>query len=154
MISVTHVLGTGCKCSDVIRNHLIARGSLKGVSENIVYLVDNKNTDATESYIAQFKEKGFQVNLKDQESFSEFESKVTGVPFMMVSGANKSILYAGGYGSHKILEGQEIQDQKIIEQLIANKEVHTLPIFGCATSLKYQSLLDPFSIKYPQGASR
>lgn len=125
-----------------------------GISESIIYLVDGKKSESTNSFVAQLKEKGFQVSLKDQESFPEFENKVTGVPFMMVSDKTQNILYAGGYGSHKIIEGQEIQDQKIIEQIVSNKKVHTFPIFGCATSLKYQSLLDPFSLKYPQGASR
>lgn len=149
-VSVTHVLGTGCRCSESVTKHLLNRGTKLGVVESVVYLSEPGN-EKLESLRLKFEEKGFQFQFRDKDSFSEYENKVTGVPFLMVSNRDNQVLYAGGYGRYKIIDGQEIQDEIIINKILSNKSVENLPIFGCATSLKYQSLLDPFQIKYTQG---
>lgn len=144
--SVTHVLSEGCRCSDIVRDHLLARGPISGISETVIFLTAKTSPQQLQS---RFEQRGFHFQTKEKEAYAQFNSQATGVPFMTVSSPQQSLLYAGGYGSHKILLGQDIQDVKIITQIQANRNPAHLPIFGCATSLKYQNLLDPFSIKYP-----
>lgn len=144
--ALTHVLGVDCKCSQIVSQYLLKRGSASHLQERIVMLGQDL------SLKSRLQQRGFEVDVKDEKYLSQNEM-ATGVPFLMITNKTGQTVYAGGYGEHKILDGDTIRDLEILAQVQAGQSSKKFPIIGCATSLKYQNLLDPFHLKYSKGDS-
>lgn len=145
--SLTHVLGTGCKCSDVVAGHLLKRGARSDVRESVVIIGSDTLLKLA------LVDRGFSVQEKNEKGLDESIS-ATGVPFLIVADGDSRVRYSGGYGDHKIVRGSPIRDLDILQDLQSGRKADKYPIFGCATSLKYQSLLDPFKVKYRNSRSQ
>lgn len=139
--SLTHVLGVDCKCSDVVSRYLLDRGPAVSLRENVVILGKN------EALSEQLQARGFQVVSKDPNEMTSSEHAL-GVPFLIVNTPKNQTVYAGGYGDRKIVDGSPIQDLQLVASLQGGRTPANFPIFGCAASLKFQTLTDPFHVKY------
>lgn len=139
--SMTHVLGTDCKCSLEVAHYLLKRGALNGVTENVVLIGKDFGKMS-----GDLTAKGFKVRLEDPEKLKE--QGATGVPFLLIGSPRKEVAYAGGYANERVFRETQIHDIEILESLRGGRSPASFPIFGCAASLKYQKLIDPFGIKY------
>ena len=140
--TVTHVLGAGCKCSQIIFEHLLNRGVRTDVLENVIIVGDMKEE------ARRLQEKGFQVLAKDARTLAS--EKAVGVPFMLVNSPRGDTVYAGGYANGFVKKGTPILDAEIIASVKGGKVASELPIFGCAVSQRIKSLIDPLGLKYKE----
>lgn len=140
-LSLTHVLGAGCKCSKTVAQYLHDRKPLKDVAETVVLIGNDKDLETLVS--------GY--NLKKVTPESIDSELIVGVPYLFVKNASDIVLYAGGYSSSHITEKTNFLDLEILNSFRGKgRTPASLPVFGCATSQKYRSLLDPFNLKYKE----
>lgn len=139
--SMTHVLSVDCKCSETVAKYLIERKAQIGTSETIILL--GKSPELIKKFLAS----GFMAEERDPNLLKDDEFSV-GVPFLIITKPGSDIVYAGGYGDRKIIQGSPIQDLAIFASLQGGRAPASFPIFGCAASSRFQKLIDPFKTKY------
>jgi len=137
-----HVISGSCGCSQRVMQHLLLRGAIAGVGEQVV-VMDGKTEDlpGSEDLMARLDRAGFPVTHAPEEEMAR-RYGVHGVPLLIVIGPDEHVVYMGGYGPH------EDQDNLIVEQVRAGHRPRTLPIVGCAVSAGLRQQVDPFHLKY------
>ena len=138
-LQVFHFLSSECPCSRRVLRHLVDRGANAKVLETIVLVGESKELE-----MAAVKHGYVMDVVTPEELASRYE--VESGPLMIVTAPDSTILYSGGYTSRK--QGYEIQDERIISELLAGDEVECLPVFGCAVSKDLQAIVDPLGLKY------
>lgn len=137
-LQVTHVLASGCKCSESVAKYLLQ--DLHGVTHQKVVWVGEKSP-----YEEALKKLGYQFEYFDKEQISREE--LQGVPTLLISKADQ-IIYAGGYSAQRIFKPEEVKFSEIYLALKEGRRPTEWPIFGCATAQKYRKVLDPWGFKY------
>lgn len=69
-----------------------------------------------------------------------------GVPILKIAGPDGSTRFQGAYRGQGTPPGQYL-DIAILSGLIESKPVPQLRAYGCATSRRLKSMLDPLSLK-------
>lgn len=137
---LVHFLGEGCGCSKIIANHLVKRGRISGVTEE-VWLVGNSQELAPIFKDSDFVVKIFKVEPKENPP-------INAVPAFGVYDHKKTFHYMGAYVEGPVRPNSDFQDVSIYRSLKAERSVASLSVTGCVVAEKYKKLLDPFGIKY------
>jgi hypothetical protein len=92
--------------------------------------------------------RGFEIVETDPAALRD-RFHVEGVPLLLVLAPDGTLRHTGGYTERK--QGPNPRDAEIIEDLIAERSVSALPVFGCAVSDELRALLDPLGIRTAAG---
>lgn len=139
-LSVTHVLGSNCKCSKRIGRYLAEQPRPQNIEESII-VVDGNLPNETE-----LASKGFRmihISVKDLKDSLNLES----APVLIVMGQDGQLKYSGGY---KNIDEIKNRDLEVIKQVQDGRTVAAFPVMGCALSPALKTAMDPFQFKYKE----
>lgn len=134
-----HLLSTTCSCSRGVAEHLIARGPMPNLKEQIV-LAGNDDVLARRLRLA-----GFPVRSMNPEIIAD-RYHVAGAPWLMFVSPQGDLRYQGGYTPAHARN--DYHDQQVWADLSSGRAVEPLPVLGCALGKRLQRTLDPLRIKY------
>jgi hypothetical protein len=140
---LTHYLSPNCACSRAIARYLIARGTLSKATEEIVF-IGSSDIPAENGLLDALNRRGFHITSVSAETAAE--EGVEGVPILKIEAPDGSIRFRGGY-RERSTPPEEYLDVAILSGLIASQPVPNPRAYGCATSRRMRSLLDPLSLK-------
>lgn len=137
---VYHFLGADCGCSESVVKSFFKRSPSRQYREKIFVLGSN------EAWVKELKRKGYQV---ESESMDYYEKKfeIVAVP-QLVAVKNGKILYSGGYSAKRNPSSEDVEDKKILGDLVKTHERNAYPVFGCINGTKNRKKADPMSVKY------
>ena len=135
-LTMTHILGEGCGCSDFVADYLLERGPKN--SEDIIAIGNIEKADA-------LKKVGFSIKAYEKED-SDLRG-ITGVPLFIVA-KNKKVLYSGGYSDRMLTQHTKMKDIGIYNSIAKGIKQKSLPIFGCSNSKALKNYFDPLGFKY------
>lgn len=138
-IATFHFLYGDCPCSRRVLNHVIDRKAIDHANERIVLIGE----DPQQQLAAE--NAGFDVDTVTPEGLME-RYGIESAPLLVVTRADGTILYSGGYTSRK--QGLDYQDTDAINSALAGNVMEGLPPYGCAVSKRLQDMIDPLSLKY------
>jgi len=137
-----HLLSGSCGCSQVVMKHLLKRGPLSEVAEQVIVV------DGAEAYlpggaelIRALKTRGFAVSHLSTRDVPA-QAGLRGVPLLVYARPDGRPAYVGGYGMSA--DG----DQAIYRQVRAGGKPRPLPVLGCAVGAVLRHTVDPFGLKY------
>ena len=134
-----HLLSTTCSCSRGVAEHLIARGPMPHLKEQIVLA----GIDGT---LAQrLLQAGFPVRTLDPEIIAN-RYHVAGAPWLVFVSPAGDVRYQGGYTPAHARN--DYQDEQVWAHLASGASVAPLPVLGCALGKRLQHTLDPLNLKY------
>jgi hypothetical protein len=134
-----HLLSTTCSCSRGVAEHLIARGPMPHLKEQIV-LAGNDHALVRRLTLA-----GFAVRSVDPETIAD-RYHVAGAPWLVFVSPQGELRYQGGYTPAHARN--DYQDQQLWADVSSGRSVEPLPVLGCALGKRLQHTLDPLGIKY------
>ena len=134
-----HALVSYCKCSQRILAHLLSRAAIRDVHEHVLWIGAKPEREA------ELSRAGFRVHSVSPSALKRDFGAVA-VPLFIVASNGGQLRYVGGYTTH--LQGPDIRDVAILQDVRAQRERSDLPIFCCAVSRSLQRLIDPFALKY------
>lgn len=134
-----HLLSVSCSCSRGVAEHLIARGPMAHVKEQIV-LAGN---DAT--LTQRLAAAGFPVRTMDPEVIAN-RYHVAGAPWLVFVSPAGDVRYQGGYTPAHARN--DYRDEQVWASLSSGGSVAPLPVLGCALGKRLQRTLDPLGLKY------
>ncbi len=123
-----HVVSGSCGCSQKVMDHLLQRGPVAGVQEELA-------------------KAGFFVSHVKASAIPA-DAGLKGVPLLAVASPGRGAVYVGGYGS-----GGD-QDGTILRELMAGRKASPLAAIGCAVGLRIQRAADPLRLKYQGSVER
>ena len=133
-----HFLYGNCPCSRRILDHIVHRVPVDGCQEKIVFI--GEDSEMTEAAM----QRGFEVDCVTRDELKA-QYGVEAAPLLTVLDPSGKVRFAGGYTTHK--QGPQIQDERIIRELLSGGKVKDLPLFGCAVSNELKLLVDPLGLK-------
>jgi hypothetical protein len=138
-----HVLYDRCGCSARVDQALRRRGPLAGVRETVVIVADQP-AQIDGGRVEDLRRAGFAVaTLSSRDAARRLH--VRAVPLLVILDDRDQVRYAGGYTGR---ERTQLEDERLIADVRADRTPEALPIFGCATSNDLQKQIDPLGIKY------
>lgn len=141
---VIHFLTPKCSCSNVIFDHLLSRGPLKEAKESVV-VIDDESKNLQE----KLQRRGFRASVfSSSELIEKFSEDIKGVPLLVIYDKDQRIHYVGGYSQNSITPLTSIDIPHFLKKVSRKKELISLPVRGCAVSMKYKKILDPLGLKY------
>ncbi len=135
-----HIMYRSCPCSQRTIAHLRATPRPMELDE-IVVMVDDDGANGPED--ALLRTSGFQVEVITPRVLREGFS-VEAAPLLVLARPDHTLTYVGGYSRHK--QSAAYEDLAIVTDSRGNAERSPLPVFGCATSAKLASTLDPLGL--------
>jgi hypothetical protein len=136
-----HVMYRSCACSSKVMGHLVQRGELPGVDEVVVIADDEGRGAPTDQ---RLRDRGFRVEIVLTPDLRP-RLGVEAAPLLVVRAPDGTLAYAGGYNRHK--QQAPYADVAIITSARRTEATSTLPIFGCATSERLASAVDPLGLE-------
>lgn len=137
---MVHVLSEECACSRSVARYLLSRGPLADAQEEVVLLGGSEETSQA------FRAAGFAVSTAEAEEFcAQFGSE--GVPFFQVVDGGDEAAYSGSYFDSAFRGNEGFLDLETFRRLRSGGFVVGRPVYGCATSERLRSILDPFGFK-------
>ena len=133
-----HFLYGDCPCSRRVLRHVVDRMPLDGAREHIVLIGQD------DELVQLAQSQGFSVDVVTPRTLKQTYG-VEAAPLLVVTDGEGRIQYSGGYTSRK--QGLDIQDIKIIQQVMVGDKPIDLPLYGCAVSKKLKSIIDPLHFK-------
>lgn len=137
---VAHLLAAGCACSRGVAEHLLTRGPIAGVDEQVVF------AGASPELESRLIKAGFRVRAMSTEQFAE-QLGIVAAPQLIIVSPQGYVRYAGGYTPVRDPRSG-YQDVSIWRRLAAGQDVPALPAYGCAIGKRLQRRLDPLGLKY------
>ena len=142
---IIHFIGGECKCSEFLTEYLEKRGPSDEFSEKIVIFDDLEDK---KSFYQRLSKKGFNVYKRDYDKTSN-ENKPEGIPLLVIASPEGDVKYEGGYSDKMLNPFSKIKDLELAKSHKNNeKDIKTLPAYGCYLSKKYKKWLDPVGLKY------
>lgn len=138
-IATFHFLYGDCPCSRRVLSHVIRRKAIDHANERIVLIGEDP-----QQQLAALNA-GFEVDLVKPDALME-RYGVESAPLLVVTRADGTILYSGGYTKRK--QGLDYRDTEVISNALVGKVLDGLPPYGCAVSERLQNIIDPLSLKY------
>lgn len=137
---IVHVLSEECVCSQGVLEYLKARGTVEGREEEVVLV------NSSETMMKELRSLGYAATLVEAESFcGAFGAE--GVPFFQVLDKD-SLKYSGAYFDGVYREGSAFLDLPTLKKLADGRSVKERPVYGCPTSKRLRTLLDPFGFRF------
>jgi hypothetical protein len=127
-----------------VAHHLITRGPVSVATEEVVLLgssdipAENKLRDA-------LSRRGFYTAIVTPDTAS-IDDGVDGVPMLRINAPDGTQRFRGGYRDQGAAAGVYV-DLAILSDLMAARPVSSPHVYGCATSRRLRSLLDPLSLR-------
>ena len=137
---LAHVMYRTCTCSRRTIEHLVSRGRLPGTDE-LVVMVDDAVAAGPQD--AVLRAAGFTVLVISPATLRD-GWHVESTPLLVVARPDHEVVYVGGYNRHK--QSPRYEDVAIVDELRGHHVPATLPVFGCATSARLASALDPLGL--------
>ena len=142
---IIHFLGGECKCSEFLTEYLVERGPSHEFSEKIIIFDDLSDK---KSFYKKLKKKGFNVQKLDYDKTS-IENKPEGIPLLVIATPDGRVKYEGGYSNQMLNPFSKIKDLELAKSHMNDeKDIKSLPAYGCYMSKKYKKWLDPVGLKY------
>ncbi len=143
-----HVVSGSCGCSQKVMDHLLQRGPVAGVQEEVL-VVDGGEPYLTGSAarLEKLAKAGFVVSHVKASAIPA-DAGLKGVPLLAVASPGRGAVYVGGYGS-----GGD-QDGTILRELMAGRKASPLAAIGCAVGLRIRRAADPLRLKYQGSVER
>lgn len=138
---VAHVLYRSCACSQRTLEHLRSARRDAGVHELVLLVEDGAAPNPEDQ---QLRERGLEVVVIDRETLVR-RFGLEAAPVLVVLRPDDSVAYLGGYTRSK--QGPVFEHERIVAGLRAEQSTGTLPVFGCATSARLSSLIDPLGLR-------
>jgi hypothetical protein len=135
-----HVLSASCQCSSGVAEHLLARGPIPDLREEVLLAGDDKEL------IARLSRAGFRTLTVTGDQLAQ-KYGIAGAPWLLLISPTGEIAYQGGYASDAGAR-TGYQDARIWMQVRQGKSPEALPVFGCALGKRLQRTLDPLALKY------
>lgn len=129
-----HALAADCACSRIVARRLIARKSLPGVHEAVVWSGRNAPLESG------LRKAGFA--LRDELTAP------AGVPQLLVYSAAGERAYAGGYAPRLLATESEARDVEIIGAVRDGRRPRAYPVYGCTMGRGARRARDPLGLKY------
>jgi len=139
---MTHYFSAACACSWQVARYLAGRKPLAGVQEDIVVIASD-DPSAGARMLDLLKRNAFRTRIMTPE-VAAAEDGVEGVPMLQIQSPDGAIKFRGGYREHG---HNQFLDVSIISGLMKSSPVVRPGIYGCATTHRLRSLLDPLSLK-------
>lgn len=134
-----HFLSLKCSCSQKLIKHLLKRKKLTSVHE-VVHLIHSED-----KVVQDLQQAGYTVDpIAEEASVQKFNLQA--LPLLVVMKENE-ILYQGGYAKDQ-QHTQAYEDQKIIADLLQQKQVQELLVLGCANGSIRKKMVDFIGFKY------
>lgn len=138
---VAHFMYRSCPCSRRTIAHLISDARPPNLDELVIVIDDHGSAGPDDDAL---RAAGFRVHVITPATLSE-RYHVEAVPLLVVARPDHELSYVGGYNRHK--QSPAYEDLAIIRDLRDHAERASLPIFGCATSKRLASALDPLGLR-------
>ncbi len=140
--TVLHFLSVDCDCSKSVFEKLISRNPRANENEKIYIMGNNP------SWEEQLRLKKYHVETNDMDFYAK-KFEVKAVPQFVIIQKN-NILYSGGYSSVRSPSIVQIEDEKIITEILDKKRSPSSerPIYGCITGRAERKAYDPLNLKY------
>ncbi len=139
--SVAHIMYRSCACSRRTIAHLVTRLRPANLDETVI-MVDDHGVAGPED--RALLAAGFRVTVITPTTLRE-RFHVEAVPLLAVVRPDGELAYVGGYNRRK--QSRAYEDLAIIEDLRTQTARASLPIFGCATTERLASALDPLGLR-------
>jgi hypothetical protein len=134
--SMTHILSESCDCSSAVLKSLINR-NIQAPKENVIWITKSASSTPVDE-IKLLQDKGYQIRQISRESLP---SQDIAVPALVIHNPKGEVIYAGGYSEHKDYSVNQVRDVEIFENLKMGRPTSRLPVFGCVTTKKYETLV-------------
>jgi thioredoxin-related protein len=136
---ILHFLGSDCACSESVYKKLALRSPLINRNEKIFIVGKNQKWEST------LKKKGFNVETHPMDYFDN-RYEIKAVPQLVIFDKGK-LAYSGGYTSSRSSK-TDVDDEKIISEVLDKKLINERPIFGCISGSVNRKNVDPLNLKY------
>ena len=143
--SAVHVLYRECPCSTKTIAHLLARKAMPQLTE-VVLVVDDARREGPQD--APLRAAGYRVVVVSPEQLRT-QYGLEAVPVFVVARPDGALAYVGGYSRH---QSTRFADVAIVTDVMRAAEVTTLPVFGCPTSKRLATAMDPLGLDRRPGA--
>ncbi|MDQ8182689.1 hypothetical protein QEH57_18610 [Pelagicoccus sp. SDUM812005] len=138
--SLVHVVAEDCACSRSVMDYLVERGVSSDYSEEVILV------GGGETFASRLEAAGFSVSEVEAEQLCSV-SGAEGVPFFQVARGAEEPSYSGAYFASAFRGGNGFLDLSTADRLAAGGLVLSRPVYGCPTSERLKSILDPFGLK-------
>ncbi len=139
--SLTHILAVNCPCSQRIADHLLSRGVVPNVIED-VWILGSKPDLAGE-----FDLRGFHVSTVDPDQLAA-RTGIQGGPWLLIRDPLGKLVYSGGYAARPLNDPADARDLELLDRVRNGEHPVAWPAFGCAASHSWQRKIDPLGFKY------
>jgi hypothetical protein len=140
---LTHYLSADCNCSLEIARYLTNRALLPPATEEIM-LVDGIDTRAEQKLIDSLDRAHFPYTTISAEALASRDG-VEAVPLLTIEAPDGTVRFRGGYHERGTPAGEYL-DITILADLMASRPAPNPRVYGCATSRRLRSQLDPLSL--------
>lgn len=137
-----HILSGACQCSEDVAHHLLQRGPLPDVKEEVLLAGSN------EPLMARLRARGFQTLAVSGDDLAQ-RYGLAGAPRLLLMSPSGLVVYQGGYAAD-VGARTGYQDVSLLQQVRRGATPEPLPVFGCALTRQLQHLTDPLALKYPR----
>ncbi|MDQ8204097.1 hypothetical protein QEH54_13810 [Pelagicoccus sp. SDUM812003] len=137
---IMHVLGESCACSRSVLDYLQRRGALSDVAEETLLL------EARPGSLEGLRQAGFLANGGDAEALCAGYG-AEGVPFFQILRPDGEVAYSGSYFDGMARPTSGFLDVDTLRTLRSGGWVPERPVYGCPTSDRLRTRLDPFGLK-------
>ncbi|MBD5778922.1 hypothetical protein IEN85_05415 [Pelagicoccus sp. NFK12] len=138
--TIVHVLAEDCACSRSVIDYLVDRGPSEAFAEEVTLV--GGGSEAAE----RLRRQGYLVaTVEGEQLCADFGSE--GVPFFQVVKGGSEPSYSGAYFDGAFRGDAGFQDLRTASRLAAGGFVLSRPVYGCPTSERLKSVLDPFGWK-------
>lgn len=124
--------------------HLIWRGQLISATEEAV-VIGSSDPVGQARMMAGLRQAGLIVTAITPEAAASVDG-VEGVPPLKIDAPDGLTAFRGGYRDQGAPPDQ-FPDESILSGLMASRPIHRPRVYGCATSNRLRSALDPLSLK-------
>jgi len=136
-----HVMYRSCPCSQRTIAYLRTAPRPAALDE-LVVMVDDDGAPGAEDVALRVA--GFPVEVITPRALHD-RFGIEGVPLLVIARPDHTLAYVGGYSRHK--QSAAYEDLAIVADLRAAEARAPLPVFGCATSARLASSLDPLGLR-------
>lgn len=143
---LTHFLSADCACSRDVARHLVKRGRLQtaAATEEVVFVASSDISEQNRMR-EELNGAGFLSTIITTETAASADG-VEGVPTLRIEAPDGTMRFNGGYRD-RTAKPEDYLDLVILSSLMHSRPVPRPRVYGCATSARLRTLLDPWSLR-------
>ncbi|MGC3990565.1 MAG: hypothetical protein QM796_12965 [Chthoniobacteraceae bacterium] len=136
-----HFVASDCPCSRSVIKHLVHRGALHGVFEEVILV------GADPMLQTQLQARGFMVRTVTEQEIAKLPG-LHGVPGLFVRSPAQELVYSGGYVPTGVVFLADNLESSLLARLQAGEKVAAYQVTGCVASQRIGRELDPLQARY------